>query len=472
MPESSPDNADQSADASAIIDAAIDALSLTRCDSDNGDNDVIADSESWVLLKRLPAKGWNSAEQMPLVLVGRAVYESGLLQKKTTLIASSRLPKNLQDHSTWFDAIRTIGARIDSESQTLLTARGMAADPYVRRISALFGIDTLDADVITLQQLTERKDIEAETGKVLFLQAQDTHPVDVHLIKMAHTVHVLSVRNGGNIHQGVASRLGQESAGPSQPSTVRLLNDVRLTKAKTRTDLLDLGAIDWLLLPRTGDEDQDVTSDLSPKQMGSVVPLESIDQSQFLLHWARRHSNAWPDQNQDAHLDQLIFGSTEERHQEVMTLCRIIASNRLIGAAHLTRDPAPVVCFTSVPVGELPDRTVFRKHLARWDFVPYGLAIRKSVLESAGCKAVIYGDESHWKKLDSDNRPWFQLRTSKNGKIDWTLEQEWRLVGDLDLTKIGANDAFAFVKTQTDAERLSEICRWPIVVLESKAQSP
>jgi len=230
--------------------------------------------------------------------------------------------------------------------------------------------------------------------------------------------------------------------------------------------LLELGAIDWLLLPNFSTEDQVAYADSLSKQQGSIVPLESIDQSQYLLHWARRQTNAWPDQDPEAHLDQLIFGSTEDRYQEVMTLCRIIASNRLIGAAQLTRDPAPVVCFTAVPVGELPNRTVFRKHLARWDFVPYGLAIRKSVLQSAGCKKVIYGDDSDWQSLSSNDRPWFQLQSSKNGKIDWTMEQEWRLVGDFDLSKVGADDAFAFVKNQTDAERLSEICRWPIVVLE------
>ena len=194
--------------------------------------------------------------------------------------------------------------------------------------------------------------------------------------------------------------------------------------------------------------------------------MESIDQSQYLLHWARRQSNAWPDQEKDAHLDQLIFGSTEDRYQEVMTLCRIIASNRLIGAAHLTRDPAPVVCFTAVAVGELPKRTVFRKHLARWDFVPYGLAIRKSVLQSTGCKGVIYGDDSDWETLSKEDRPWFQLKKSSNGKIDWTQEREWRLLGDLDLSKIGSDDAFAFVKTAADAKRLTEICRWPVVVLK------
>jgi len=452
MPESNPNDAGQS-----IIDVAISALGMNRCDP-NDESAVIAQSDSWVLLKHLPATGWSSPDKMPPILAGR----------ETTLVASSRLPKNLQSHAAWFDAIRTIGTRLDPDSQTLLTAAGMAADPYVRRISALFGIELLDADVISLQQLSKQKEIDKEAGKILFLLKQDAHSIDFQLIKIAHTVHALSVRSGGNIFQGISSRLSQAASDKTHPSTIRLLNDATLTKTKIRTELLELGAIDWLLLPRVSDDDQDVESGPSPKQMGSVVPLDSIDQSQYLLHWARRQSDAWPDQNQDAHLDQLIFGSTEDRYLEVMTLCRIIASNRLIGAAHLTRDPAPVVCFTAVPVGELPNRTVFRKHLARWDFVPYGLAIRKSVLQSAGCKEVIYGNDSDWETLGSEERPWFQLQTSKNGKIDWTLEREWRLVGDLDLNKIGTDDAFAFVKTQTDAERLSEICRWPIVVLDSE----
>ena len=274
---------------------------------------------------------------------------------------------------------------------------------------------------------------------------------------MANTVHALAVRRGGNVHQAIATRLQNQ---PTPP--VRLLSNSTLTKTKTKTELLELGAIDWILLANEDDPNQENDA---AKQMSATVPLDSIEQSQYLLHWARRQSNAWPDQEKDAHLDQLIFGSAVDRYQEVMTLCRIIASNRLIGAAHLTRDPAPVVCFTAVPLGELPKRTVFRKHLARWDFVPYGLAIRKSVLQSAGCKEVIYGDDSDWETLSKEDRPWFQLKKSRNGKIDWTQEQEWRLQGDLDLSKIGADDAFAFVKTHADARRLAGICRWPIVVL-------
>ena len=438
----------------AMVDEVIFALDLILCENDNN---FIAESASWILFKHPPADGWRPLEQPPLMLVGRAAYESGALQKKTTLIASSRLPKNLESHATWFDAIRTIGARLAPDTHALLTATGMAADPYARRIATLFDIDLIEAQLISPDQLRTSADLKHDTDKVFFIYEREPDSPDAQLINMANTVHALAVRRGGNVHQAIATRLQNQ---PTPP--VRLLSNSTLTKTKTKTELLELGAIDWILLANEDDPSQENDA---AKQMSATVPLDSIEQSQYLLHWARRQSNAWPDQEKDAHLDQLIFGSAVDRYQEVMTLCRIIASNRLIGAAHLTRDPAPVVCFTAVPLGELPKRTVFRKHLARWDFVPYGLAIRKSVLQSAGCKEVIYGDDSDWETLSKEDRPWFQLKKSRNGKIDWTQEHEWRLQGDLDLSKIGADDAFAFVKTHADARRLAGICRWPIVVL-------
>ena len=458
------ENKANEAGGSTDIDGTISAFGLTRCIDDG---EIVAQSDSWVLLKQLPNSGWNRPQSMPTILVARSAYESGLLKKKTTLVASSRLPKNLQAHAAWFDAIRTIGARLDADSQTLLTAPTMAADPYVRRICSLFGIDLVEARLVSQNTLKQQAFPTKQTAAIFILQKDNAPPVDVTLINVAHTVHALSVRHGGNIHQGIAARLAPKQPDPAQPSPIRLLNDSSLTKPKTRNELLELGAIDWLLLPRTIDGDQHCESNPRQLRSNTIVPLESIDQSQYLLHWARRQSNAWPDQNQDTHLDHLIFGSSDDRYLEVMTLCRIIASNRLIGAAHLTRDPAPVVCFSAVSVGELPDRTVFRKHLARWDFVPYGLAIRKTVLQAAGCKEVIYGNNSKWNELPDEQKPWFQLETSSNGKIDWTEEREWRLRGDLDLSKIATDDAFAFVKTTSDAERLSEICRWPIVVLDS-----
>ena len=153
-----------------------------------------------------------------------------------------------------------------------------------------------------------------------------------------------------------------------------------------------------------------------------------------------------------------------------MTLCRIIATRRLIASANLIRSATPVVCFSQVPVGELPQRTIFRSHLARWDFVPYGIAIRKELLQTSGCREVIYGDDTMWDSMKPEQRPWFQLASSADGKIDWTQEREWRLVGDLDLKKIGPDDAFAFVKTNDEAKALGEICHWPIVVLDENRQ--
>ncbi len=445
-------------DCSKTIALVVEALAMNPCK----DGQAIAVSDSWVLLNQLPTIGWNSSEQMPPAIVDRQTWNTGILQKKSTFIASSRLPKNLRGHSAWFDALRTIGTRLDPDTHALVTVAGTTADQYVRRIGKLFGIDLIEVRFCPPEKLRALAIAPNHTCNTVFLVQSEPHSIDADLIKAAHTVHALSVRHGGNVYRGMVQRLNWETATAITPT--RLLHNNALTKTKTRTALLESGAIDWLLLPDERTENGDRVQ--LARRPARLLPLDSIDQSQYLIHWARQQSAQWPDQDPDAHLDRLIFGSTEDRYHEMMTLCRIIASNRLIAAANLTRASAPVVCFSAVPVGELPQHTVFRKHLARWDFVPYGLAIRKSTLLSAGIKAVTYGDQSTWEAMSPEDRPWFQMKTTANGKIDWSTEKEWRLRGDLDLNTIGIDDAFAFVKHTADAERLAEICRWPIVVLE------
>ena len=115
----------------AMVDEVIFALDLILCENDNN---FIAESASWILFKHPPADGWRPLEQPPLMLVGRAAYESGALQKKTTLIASSRLPKNLESHATWFDAIRTIGARLAPDTHCLLYTSPSPRDATLSRM--------------------------------------------------------------------------------------------------------------------------------------------------------------------------------------------------------------------------------------------------------------------------------------------------------------------------------------------------
>ena len=129
-----------------------------------------------------------------------------------------------------------------------------------------------------------------------------------------------------------------------------------------------------------------------------------------------------------------------------------------------------MVCFTAVPLSELPQLRSFRSHLARWDFEPYGICIRREWLESRDCLPVRYGDDSLWASLDLQDRPYFQVQTStcrQSGRtIDWSVEREWRHVGDVELEELPANAGLVFVPTREEAEQLVTISRWPVTVLD------
>ncbi len=146
-------------------------------------------------------------------------------------------------------------------------------------------------------------------------------------------------------------------------------------------------------------------------------------------------------------------------------MARILASQRILATNQLTRDHQPVVCFSQLPLTQLPERRVFRKHLGRWDFQPFGIAIDRESLAEMGAKPVIYGDEEVWASLGDQQRPFFQLESTRRQDIDWREEQEWRLIGDVDLNRIGCDSAVVFVPSLPDAEVVAALSRWPIVCL-------
>jgi len=100
----------------------------------------------------------------------------------------------------------------------------------------------------------------------------------------------------------------------------------------------------------------------------------------------------------------------------------------------------------------------------RWDFEPFGLCIRGSVLVALGAQPVVYGDEDVWQTLEASSRPWYQKRHSACGtrQVDWSAEREWRVLGDVTLSQIPADDAFVFVPTESAAASLRPLSRWPV----------
>jgi hypothetical protein len=189
----------------------------------------------------------------------------------------------------------------------------------------------------------------------------------------------------------------------------------------------------------------------------------------FLTHWTRECPGPWPDESEESYLDDLIFDADRVNRSAEAALQRIVRKQRIVATTRAIRGDTPMVSFTAVPLARLPELRVFRPHRGRWDFELYGICIRQSWIQARGGRPVCYGDEEDWDALPESERPYFQLRESGGARgrpvIDWTLEREWRLRGDVCLADLDAQDAVLFVPSQGEAERLATISRWPVVVL-------
>jgi hypothetical protein len=231
----------------------------------------------------------------------------------------------------------------------------------------------------------------------------------------------------------------------------------------------------------------------------------------FLTHTTRACVGPWPDQSRDDFIDSLLDGRPDADHSPLAALVRIVTQRRLIASSLAIRGRYRIVSFTAVPLAELPRLRVFRSHRSRWDFEPYGICIRREWLERRGAQPVRYGGEPDWQRMAEPDRPFFQLvRRVDRGEfgrrhtpeqladqtagrpftptispgearesglatgdaagnaervaIDWTVEHEWRHLGDLDLSALGRDEALLFVPDEEKARLLLEFSPWPVTV--------
>jgi hypothetical protein len=187
--------------------------------------------------------------------------------------------------------------------------------------------------------------------------------------------------------------------------------------------------------------------------------------SHWLLHWTRARYGPWPGQAAEDWLDELIRGDAAAARSDLITLAKIISDGILTGSKTGIRGGYRGVSFTEVPITEFRRRRIFRRHRNRFDFQPWGVAVRRDVLRSYGIRPVIYGDDHDWKSMSEADRPWFQKRTTGDGATNNLAEREWRLMGDLKLSELKPEDVCYFVDNETDAEFLRSRTASPVVVV-------
>lgn len=411
-------------------------------------------------------------------------------------VLSSHLGRRPDRCRQWFAALRGIVDELAGDD-LVLTASHTTTEAWLERYARLRGQAILRVawdrrlEQLTLEQWLERRLSAMRTGasdsaSSLWLSPplsaytvsdggdaeRTTGPLgDRALLDLADVSFVLRLRDGGRLLPLVRRQCTVRR--PDQQ--LWLACGASLITDELGQALMAEGARHWRTFPTE-----------SPRRLyrrGRRISLpvrewrDGFGEGEYLTHCTRAMAGPWVDQSAEEFLDDLLLDRPAADHGAVDALLRILAQRRLTASSRGIRGGHAVVCFTAVPPAQLATVRTFQRHRGRWDFCPYGLSIRREWLMARGAQPVIYGDESVWQQLAPLLRPLFQRRTTGGRRPhsvthDWRVEQEWRVVGSLDLRGLPADEACVFVPDETAARLASFLGPWPVRVIPSRRAAP
>lgn len=381
-----------------------------------------------------------------------------------TAIVMSRLPRIVPPDAPWLLGLRAGLRRVRDRGQLLLIGAGTAGCEFVQR-----GAELLDVNREHVSPLSDVSGAEQRSS----LDQKDEIPERDRTLAAANELLVLSLRSNGHWHRLLRDRLRTGAGG------VTLVDLPDLEGAKVRDELASLGAAVWKPTSvETGPlSSVPVRMAILSEDIIELVPFPAADDWVSLSHTTRGCPGPWPEQSPEDYFDSLLLSRRDADHSPVGTLERILQQQRLIASARTAREGVRVVSFTDSPLSHLPELRRFRPHRSRWDFEPFGLCLRRSWLEERGARPVIYGDEVTWRDLNTNDRPFFQLAHSRPTvsadataeeqmptAIDWTIEREWRHIGDLDLSHLPRECGLVFVPNYATARRIATVSSWPVTL--------
>ncbi len=183
----------------------------------------------------------------------------------------------------------------------------------------------------------------------------------------------------------------------------------------------------------------------------------------FLTHWTRASHDPWPGERAGEFYRAVAQSRDEYPRSASAALSRILQEQKLRGSSRHIRGKYRVVGFTELRPSEAVDLMRWRPRKVRWNFEPYGVAIRRDIAETLGCRPVIYGTNQDYEQLSQEDQPFFQHIGERGG--DWRPEREWRYPGDLDLKLIPQDALCVIVYSHEDKRRMSKMANFPAISL-------
>lgn len=292
---------------------------------------------------------------------------------------------------------------------------------------------------------------------------------DLAVAVLAERIAALNVTPGGKIATILERVLDCSSTDPgrvwinAQPKPSSAL-------AEAQKRWSDAGAILWFPKPTHPSEFSSWACHhrVTPAtlQIHAGIPEALAVSQQYLIHTTRARQSLWPDQSNLDVLDEAFRLAWNPNPTPLETLLRIITDQRLIATTACKRAGLASISFTENTISVLLGMRAFQSHLARWDWEPYGLAIKKTALEELGAKPVRYLSRKQIAALDLDEQAYCQPIAEKVSDRDWTTEKEWRLQKDIRLSHLPCDDAFLFVARDAEARAISHHSRWPVYSIE------
>jgi hypothetical protein len=385
-----------------------------------------------------------------------------MLEDRPTLaITSSRLGKSTHLHAAVCRYIRRSMMDARCRGQVVLIASGSAIEPWAARAAELFSVPMV---TLRVNEPTKANALPGDQATISVTSAAEVSR-DAVVVALADRVDCVFARPNGVIASSLETRLSRRP-GPTIRVAVHPHGVDRKSQIAARA-LMDRGAIGWYCGGSDPPEDHTagnnaLTSNRTTGEAEEQAALVSSDwaenEGEWIVHCTRGCSGPWPGQSERQHRDTLLLNDHDAtgltRRTPLDSLTRILRMRRIVGSARATGRDRKVVCFSAQPLRSLLALRCYRSHLHRWDYEPYGVAIRKSAAIAIGIRAVIYGSSQDRENLSAVDRYRFQAI----GKTyDWRQEREWRCAGDVALDRLNSDDIRVFVRDQSEAVRLPNV---------------
>ena len=393
-----------------------------------------------------------------------------LFASKTTLasVICSRLGRNRSRQRDWPRLLESILRHCLQRGWTLLDCPYITLADEVREFARAAEIPL--AKVILPERSTtslgkwmldcyERLTKDSKQRKYIFLSPMGeakNHSANPHFnatlsdrisVFLPDFVAAIALRSGGTLNSLAEQRLGCSDYRPA--SLIQCIG----SSAQHR--LCD-GAVGWHVVPGQNNEnsneylEEDCTHQLCCRLPNDFGQSKNTT---WLNHCTRANFGKIPGESKSKYSARMFIQGETGTGNALDALKMIARSGYLLGNSFGLRTKESSISFSSVPLAELLKRRVFRSHLGRWDWEPYGLSIKRIALEKQGCRPVIYGDDTLFQSLQPKERKYFQSE-GKDGQ--WRQECEWRCFGRISLSSLSSDDVRYFVKTKTEALELSK----------------